>query len=607
MVLSAAGCGRFGVHLLRSEQSSEPDAGACHGVCATYRGVLDCSSNDSCMLRCENGYADCDGSNSNGCEVSTQDSVDMCGSCSLGCENSHASVFCEQGVCMPSCDVGYGDCDADPSNGCEAPLDDPRNCRACGVACENPHGSTRCEAAGCTPECDTGYADCDGAPETGCETALGSHPAHCGACDRACDVGTEVCRAGRCEASGCEPGRAECDGDMEVVCETDTRSSAQNCGSCGHECTVERGSASCEDSVCQIAGCDVGFADCDGSYDNGCEIALASSASHCGACGTTCTNAHGSTRCDASECVPACSTGYGDCDGDAANGCETPLDTIADCGACDRSCSAAGGTALCSAGVCETRCDLSGTFALKLTVPVTWPGSAVLAAGNGTFVFWAALQLSHSGTTLSGSLVPCGETIPDFASTPLINERYAVTLPTGPLDAAPFPSTSISATLSASTVGANIDFARAAWLVGAQLNEPAFDAWPSRTAISPVDMDGDGAVAVTYRYQNDDGYSHVPADGLGTARASLGYIASRVVFTLRGTLGSCTQSSGSATAPDVDAHTLGCRLTGGSSCSGTQAGYLDSNGPDWAPQASSYALEKVSASATCAEVRATLP
>jgi hypothetical protein len=42
-----------------------------------------------------------------------------------------------------ACPAGRGDCDADPSNGCEVDLsDDADNCRACGHACSAAGAAT---------------------------------------------------------------------------------------------------------------------------------------------------------------------------------------------------------------------------------------------------------------------------------------------------------------------------------------------------------------------------------------------------------------------------------------------------------------------------------
>jgi hypothetical protein len=48
------------------------------------------------------------------------------------------------------CPTARGDCDGDPSNGCEADLSaDPLNCRACGHACGGADGGGVCMAGRC--------------------------------------------------------------------------------------------------------------------------------------------------------------------------------------------------------------------------------------------------------------------------------------------------------------------------------------------------------------------------------------------------------------------------------------------------------------------------
>ena len=96
----------------------------------------------------------------------------------------------------------------------------------------------------------------------------------------------------------------------------------------------------CSGGVC---ACDAGFGDCDNNGANGCETDLSTSQANCGACGQSCNNG----ACMAGSC--ACSGGFADCDGNPANGCEVDLQTDGTaCGACGHDC--LGGT--CSSGSC---------------------------------------------------------------------------------------------------------------------------------------------------------------------------------------------------------------------------------------------------------------
>jgi hypothetical protein len=88
-----------------------------------------------------------------------------------------------------ACPAGVGDCNGDPADGCETALDTPSNCGACGLACALPHASASCDGGACTlGACDPGYGDCDGNPQNGCEASLALVPnsANCGACGVSC-------------------------------------------------------------------------------------------------------------------------------------------------------------------------------------------------------------------------------------------------------------------------------------------------------------------------------------------------------------------------------------------------------------------------------------
>src|SRR5262249_26570857 len=67
-----------------------------------------------------------------------------------------------------------------------------------------------------------------------------------------------------------------------------------------------------------------------------------SDVNNCGACGNACTApANATAVCSSGRCGYACLSSYGDCDGNAANGCEAALNTAANCGACGNACAGA--------------------------------------------------------------------------------------------------------------------------------------------------------------------------------------------------------------------------------------------------------------------------
>jgi len=124
-----------------------------------------------------------------------------------------------------------------------------------------------------------------------------------------------------------------------------------NCGSCGLVCGSQNGTAACVSGTCQIA-CNAGFSNCDNNPANGCEVNTTSDVNNCGACGFVCPIVPNASRaCSTGTCVSVCDSGYANCDGNPANGCEVNI-TIDpnNCGSCGHACPA--GHA-CVAGFCQ--------------------------------------------------------------------------------------------------------------------------------------------------------------------------------------------------------------------------------------------------------------
>ena len=157
-----------------------------------------CDSGE-CVQTCDVGFADCDGQSENGCETNITSSVDDCGGCGLACTNPNGIATCGAGVCTLTCTVGFADCDGQSENGCETNITSSvDDCGGCGLTCTNPNGIATCGNGVCTPTCTVGFANCDGQSENGCETDITSSVAHCGGCDNACDSGQE-CSFGTCQ------------------------------------------------------------------------------------------------------------------------------------------------------------------------------------------------------------------------------------------------------------------------------------------------------------------------------------------------------------------------------------------------------------------------
>ncbi len=384
--------------------------GRCGNVCNLPGAGSQCTAGACRVTACDPGRADCDGSSANGCEVTLDADPAHCGACGRACTaGAGATARCLEGRCRLECGAGFGDCDGDPSNGCEAALAaDPAHCGTCGDRCPaGPGAVARCTGGVCSQGCNPGSADCDNDPSNGCETALETDPRSCGACGVLCAPAnaTPACAAGRCAVGACNAGFANCDGDPANGCETSTRADNANCGTCGTRCpagtacseglcasvcsggttfctdrcadlrvdprdcggcgqacaTVPNAAPTCAQGLC-VAACASGFGDCDGTYGNGCEVDLRSTQSHCGACGQGCFRPNAAAACVEGVCrVAACLGGYADCNGSDFDGCETHLLTSsAHCGACGRTCQRPNATAQCTGGSCALGSCLGG-------------------------------------------------------------------------------------------------------------------------------------------------------------------------------------------------------------------------------------------------------
>ncbi len=340
--------------------TSVANCGACGAACSNNNGVPSCSAG-KCAIACSAGFADCNHSASDGCEVNTTSNVNNCATCGNVCPANGGTPACVNGACgVSSCSAGKADCDGNPANGCEVNINtDPLNCGGCGLACYVANGTAGCVAGKCTvAACNAGAADCDGNPANGCEASLKTNT-NCGACGVACALAnaTTSCATGTCQLTGCTGTFANCDGNAANGCEVNTSTNLKDCGTCGNACSSTNGAPSCSGGTCSIA-CAAGYGNCDANVSNGCETATTNNVADCGACGNVCAVLNGTPTCNGTTCaVASCTAPYKDCDGQYANGCETNTGTsVTNCGSCGAACTNANGTTSCSGGVCAPVC-----------------------------------------------------------------------------------------------------------------------------------------------------------------------------------------------------------------------------------------------------------
>lgn len=139
--------------------------------------------------------------------------------------------------------------DAPPIDACSSMT--PANC--CGTSCPmRPHASAAtCTAGVCGIVCAAGFGDCDGNPTNGCEVDLATSVANCGACGAACRAAptgdAAACASARCGLRCMRLYAADCDGDIANGCEVDLLTNRNHCGMCGGVCPPGR---SCSGGGC---------------------------------------------------------------------------------------------------------------------------------------------------------------------------------------------------------------------------------------------------------------------------------------------------------------------------------------------------------------------
>jgi Kelch motif/Galactose oxidase, central domain len=212
---------------------------------------------------------------------------------------------------------------------CSDNTSDVNNCGFCGHICSNNNASPACTNSVCALTCNSGFADCDGNPSNGCESNLSTDPFNCGGCGNFCPVvtaATSTCTASVCGFT-CNSGFADCDKNSANGCEVHIAADTNNCGACGHVCPGPgpNQTAVCSAGVCGLQ-CFTGFADCDGNPANGCEANLNSDPNNCLSCGNVCAAGQ--------VCTPG--------------GCFTPLPSGSACG--NNSNCVSG---VCTGGVCQ--------------------------------------------------------------------------------------------------------------------------------------------------------------------------------------------------------------------------------------------------------------
>ena len=231
-------------------------------------------------------------------------------------------------------------------------------------------------ADGCTSKtCLKVGAGC-GIVDDGCGGTL-----DCGTC-AAPDIcgGAGVENQCGCTVKSCSQLGANC-GDVDTGCgivSCGDCSSPNTCGGggvdnqCGCSCSLPNAQTTCTAGSCQIEACETGWADCDGNDANGCETHVEDEVDNCGVCGNVCSFPNAiDVKCTGGSCaMGGCASGFADCDSVEDNGCEANLGADpTNCNSCGNVCPPSGGTPVCVLGQCAVSTCSPGLGDCSATQP----------------------------------------------------------------------------------------------------------------------------------------------------------------------------------------------------------------------------------------------
>ncbi|MBM4357808.1 MAG: hypothetical protein FJ096_06835 [Deltaproteobacteria bacterium] len=176
------------------------------GGCGTACDDDEVCSNGKCKANCGLGLTKCEVADQQQC-VDTKGDVAHCGGCNEACVTvaANAEPTCAKSACGWACKTGFGDCNAEAGDGCEAEFATSLDhCGGCGNACAPANADAACVDGACgIKACMPGYADCNLDAKDGCEAILDADPAHCGQCGNACSPGL-ACTGGKCLGGPCD-------------------------------------------------------------------------------------------------------------------------------------------------------------------------------------------------------------------------------------------------------------------------------------------------------------------------------------------------------------------------------------------------------------------
>ena len=229
-------------------------------------------------------------------------------------------------------------------------------------------------------------------------------------------------------------------------------------------------------------------------------------------------------------------------------------------------------------------CKLNGAFGLHVRIPVSWPKSGVVAAGNGEVRVTLRLELGTAGTNLSGTGEVCEFLVPWYLEDGG-NEKYELDW-RDELFPASIPDLLITGETCGSLPEQTFALDPFAVQIGVDLPGPINGAWPDDVQNIPeADHDSDGRPAFSVLGGPGNNTWAPPLDDAKIDRTHIMYIASRMAADLVGTVDDCDGGGGDAEVLHLDVDAVACRVCQGDQadsctdqamdCTGDQLDYLN--------------------------------
>jgi hypothetical protein len=280
-----------------------------------------------------------------------------------------------------------------------------------------------------------------------------------------------------------------------------------------------------------------------------------------------------------------------------------------------------------SAMLCPTM--TSATYATKIVLNVTWPGTqAVVKGTTGVVNIWLlSVYAIDSSNHVTGTTTTCGNTTPPITLTATADTLTG--LPSGSQVQNAFPAsswdgvppTNITGTLGGYHLGASITIDPVVTLYGIAASSPlnsATAAWPaSVTSIDSTTFTTADGGAVTgsalpgiIAVPNGQSPYVLPRTSLSTTAPSADQlqIVLRTALSLYGTSSDCNTQSGSAFVTQLNNHVVGCSLEDdGGICTSDEYQFIDENTTQYVPADGTFTAKMISSGATCSDVLTTLP